>query len=778
MHLNTPNNPHYSHRRRLLNERLFTIYYCNAEKAQTQAVAFFRACFYHLTLVVRPERVMVRSSAQFSFFQSPYGANLREDGTLFSFASRSATGARLLLYDSPHDEEPSLVVPLDPERDRWGDVWRVFVPGVGVGALYHFQVDGPYNPQEGDYFDGRARLVDPYARALTGDFLPKKDGICLPPKCVVVDDDFDWEDEPRIQRNLADEVVYELHVRGFTNSPTSGASKPGTFLGLIEKIPYLKSLGVTAVELMPIHEFPRNEADGSDSKIHNYWGYDPIAFFAPHRGYAYSQEPGAQVREFKQTVKEFHRAGLEVYLDVVFNHTAERGQNFETFSFKGLENNNYYLLETDGTFVNFSGCGNTVNGNSPWMRELIFNCLRSWVCNYHVDGFRFDLASILSRDRNGNLVWNPPVLETISEDPMLANAKIIAEAWDAGGAYQVGEFGSKRWAEWNGRYRDDVRRFWRGDDYSRSAFATRFCGSSDLYQQRGRKPTCSVNFVTSHDGFTMNDLVSYNYKHNRDNGEGNRDGDVNNFSYNFGIEGETEDEKTLLLRSRQVRNFFATLLLSQGVPMIAAGDEVRRTQKGNNNAYCQDNSISWFDWSLTEKHADLKRFCSTLVKFRRQEASLRRRDFFTGQPQTPGFLPDVSWFDLNGGIVDWNRSQALTLTCLISALDVKQDPAFSLETKHVVKGIDADVPFDVLDEATPEARFHIMTMFNASPYPQTFYFPALAKLPMFSWRTFLDTAEKSPNDIYPNFDGPSPCANEAICLPEKSMRVFVSERTK
>ena len=722
---------------------------------------------------------MARFSTHLSHFQSPYGAILKNGGVLFSFVSRAATGARLLLYHSPHDEEPFRTVSFDPVRDRWGNVWSLFVPDAGVGTLYHFQVDGPYNPTEGNYFDGRARLIDPYARALSGDFLPKKDGVCHPPKCVVVDDDFDWENEPRIKRNLADQVIYELHVRGFTKSETSGVSNPGTFLGLTEKIPYLKSLGVTAVELMPIHEFPRNEADGSASDIVNYWGYDPIAFSAPHRGYAVSQEPGAQVREFKEMVKRFHRAGLEVYLDVVFNHTAERGQLHETFYLKGFEASNYYLLDSDGTFVNYSGCGNTINGNSPWMRELIFNSLRSWVCNYHVDGFRFDLASVLSRDRSGRLVWNPPVLEMIAEDPILANTKIIAEAWDAAGAYQVGEFGSKRWAEWNGRYRDDVRKFWRGDAYTLGAFATRFCGSSDLYQKRGRKPTCSINFVTSHDGFTMNDLVSYNHKHNYDNGEENRDGENNNLSYNFGHEGiDTNDKKILQLRARQIRNFFASLLLSQGVPMIVAGDEVRRTQRGNNNAYCQDTPLSWFDWTLTEKNADLMRFCSTLIKFRRQEASLRRRDFFTGQPQIPGRLPDVSWFSLSGGAVDWNCPLASTVTCIVSALDVKQDPAFSSETKQVTTEITGDVPFDIVDEATPEARFHIMIMFNASPYPQTFYFPALAKHPIFSWQTFIDTAADPPNDVYPNYDGPSPCVDGAVYLPKKSLRVFLSEKVK
>ncbi len=718
---------------------------------------------------------MDRQTNRFSFFQSPYGAVISDNGVLFSFASRSATAARLLLYDSPNDKEPSRVIHFDPDRDRWGDLWRLYVPGVGAGTLYHFQVDGPYDPKRGNYFDGRVGLIDPYARALAGDFLPKENGVAFAPKCVVVDDRFDWSDEPRIKRNLADEVIYELHVRGFTQSPTSGVKKPGTFLGLIEKIPYLRSLGITAVELMPIHEFPRNETNGAESKRKNYWGYDPIAFFAPHRGYAWDQTPGAQVREFKQMVKEFHRAGIEVFLDVVFNHTAERGREFDVFSFKGLENRNYYIMKPDGEFANFSGCGNTVNGNSPWMRELIFNCLRSWVCNYHVDGFRFDLASILSRDRNGDLVYNPPIIETIAEDPILADAKIIAEAWDAGGAYQVGEFGPQRWAEWNGKYRDNIRQYWRGDAGTRNLFVTRLSGSSDLYQKNDRTPTCSVNFVTAHDGFTLNDLVSYNEKHNHANGEDNRDGDNNNFSHNYGIEGPTDDAEIEATRSRQLRNFLATLLLSQGVPMLVAGDEARRTQEGNNNAYCQDSPLSWFDWSLVETNADLRRFCSTLIRFRRQEASLRRRDFFSGLPQTPEELPDVSWFEFDGGPVAWNRSD-LTLSVLISALNVKLDPAFAQEIEREIKAFGGDLPFDALDETVPEAKYDILLAFNASTHPQTFYFPEVAKSPRFSWRTFVDTSVPAPLDIYPNFDGPFADPEEVVTLPARSMRVFLSER--
>ncbi len=709
---------------------------------------------------------------------SPYGATLYDDGVAFAFASRSGTGGRVLFYDKPTDLKPSYVRRLDPEHDKFGDVWFAFVEGIQAGQLYHFQVDGPYNPRGGDYFDGKAALIDPYARALCGDFTKTPDGRVLPPKCVVVDDAFDWDGDVSLKRKLADEVIYELHVRGFTNSPSSAVSKPGSFLGLIEKIPYLKSLGVTAVELMPVHEFPRNAIDGTVPKIKNYWGYDPIAFFAPHRGYAWSDEPGAQVREFKETVKAFHQAGLEVYLDVVFNHTAEGDEKGGVFYLKGFENRHYYMTTHDGRYKNYSGCGNSVNGNHPWTIELIFNCLRSWVVNYHVDGFRFDLASILSRNQNGALVWNAPILELISEDPILAGIKMIAEAWDAGGAYQVGEFGTSRWAEWNGRYRDDVRRYWRGDDWTSGAFATRLGGSSDLYQKRGRKPTCSVNFATAHDGFTLNDLVSYNHKHNFANGEENRDGENQNISYNFGIEGETDDPKTLRLRARQIRNFFVSSLLSQGTPMITAGDEVKRTQHGNNNAYCQDSPLSWFDWRLVKKNADLFRFCSTLIKFRRNEAALRRRDFYTGQPQRPGGLPDVSWYDQRGGSVDWKAAQPGTLTCLISALDLKLDPAFSYEIEKAGAKTQESFPFDVFEEAAPDSNFHILAMFNPSSYPQTFYFPMAAKTTQTAWRLFVDSSADSPYDVYPDYDGPAPYVDEPILLLEKTTKVFVAPKSE
>jgi glycogen operon protein len=535
-------------------------------------------------------------------------------------------------------------------------------------------------------------------------------------------------------------------VRGFTRASSSEVEHPGTYLGIIEKIPYLKSLGVTAVELMPVHEFPTNGFWGETHARPNYWGYDPLAFFAPHRGYAAGREPGCQVKEFKQMVRALHQAGIEVILDVVFNHTAEGNELGPTLSFKGLENQVYYMLEGGGAYYkNYSGCGNTINGNHPIVREMIFLCLRHWVHNYHVDGFRFDLASILSRDRRGELVPNPPVVEAIAEDPLLADSKIIAEAWDASGAYQVGSFAQLRWAEWNGHYRDDVRRFWRGDGGTTPALATRLAGSSDLYQAGGRQPYHSINFITSHDGFTLNDLVSYADKHNEANQEGNRDGDNNNHSANYGVEGPTRNPAVEVLRLRQIKNMLTTLFLSQGVPMLSAGDECRRTQRGNNNAYCQDNTLSWFDWKLVENNADLLRFCRALVEFRRTQPAVRRAEFPNGEPARAGELPDVLWFGPDGRRMNWS-SHTPSLTCFFAA------------------------PAGELGQPAPR---HVLLMLHAGSEPREFALPSLPQ-PV-AWRTFVDTRQVSPNDIFPKLDGPLPPPMRRVALDHHSALVFVSE---
>ena len=680
----------------------------------------------------------------------PYGAILRDDGVQFVVYSRSATGMRVLLYDGVADTEPAASIDLDPEAHRWGDIWSLLVPGLAPGQLYHLQAAGPFAPETGQRFDGRARLIDPYAKALAGGFLVAADGTLVPPKCVVVDDAFDWRGDRHLRRPLADTVIYELHVRGFTADPSSGVAAPGTYLGVIEKIPYLRRLGVTAVELMPVHEFPVTAIPPLEGPA-NYWGYDPLAFFAPHRGYAAGSEPGCQVREFKEMVRALHAAGIEVILDVVFNHTAEGNHIGPTLSFKGLENRVYYMLEGGGArYRNYSGCGNTVNGNHPVVREMIFLCLRHWVHEYHVDGFRFDLASILSRDRDGEILPNPPVVELITEDPLLADTKIIAEAWDAAGAYQVGSFAGLRWAEWNGRYRDDVRRYWRGDHAQTGHLATRFAGSSDLYASGARQPYHSINFVTSHDGFTLSDLVTYREKHNQANGEGNRDGDDNSFSDNYGTEGPTTEPGLVALRSRQVRNFLATLLLSQGVPMLVAGDECRRTQQGNNNPWCQDNPLSWFDWSLVDRHADLVRFVAEVVRFRLANPALRRRGFLRGSAAAGDRFADVEWFSPAGGPVDWAAGDAGLVAWLTTAV----------------------APGESRGAGLPR---HVLVLFHAGSAPRDFVLPRAEVVRGLPWRLFIDTRAPSPADVWEDGRGPLVPPEEVFALPGRALVCLVAD---
>ncbi|MBN2320117.1 MAG: glycogen debranching protein GlgX [Acidobacteria bacterium] len=683
----------------------------------------------------------------------PYGAILRNGGVQFAVFSRHATAMRVLLYDRVDDPEPSRVIAFDGDLNRWGDVWSVFVPGIRTGQLYHFQADGPFDPARGHRFDANARLIDPYAKALAGEFLPSSDRRVRPPRCVVVDDRFDWRGDRHLRRGLDETIIYEMHVRGFTQSASSKVNPGGGFLSVIDKIPYLQSMGITAVELMPVAEFSTLDRFGRKPHCSNYWGYDPLCFFAPHRGYAINREPGAQVREFKEMVRELHKAGIEVFLDVVFNHTAEGNENGPVLSFKGLENRVYYMLENGGSrYRNFSGCGNTVNGNHPIVRELIFHCLRYWVHNFHIDGFRFDLASILSRGRNGDLIPNPPVVESIAEDPLLADTKIIAEAWDAAGAYQVGtfahllstEFVSLRWAEWNGQYRDDVRRFWRGDGNTRGRLATRLSGSSDLYQPSGRRPYHSINFIASHDGFTLNDLVSYNRKRNEANGEENRDGEENNYSFNCGIEGPSRRVAIETVRLRQIKNMLATLFLSQGVPMLLMGDECRRTQGGNNNAYCQDNDVSWFNWTLVKKHEGLWRFCRELIRFRREEPTVRQTAFLRGLPHRQGFLPDVSWYGDSGAPVNWNIDDE-GIICVLTAL-----PRSDLSKRP---------------------NQNTMMLFHKGADRREFCIPTEAR--HIEWRLFVDTAAESPRDIFPPGDGPL-LQNECRILQGRSMVVYTA----
>lgn len=706
-------------------------------------------------------------------YQPPFGAVLDAEGVHFSVFSRSAVALKILLYSSVEDREPQRSIELDPRTDKIGEVWTKFVPGLQAGQLYHFQADGPYQPELGAWFDKKARLIDPYCAALAGDFQASSDGVIRPPKCVVIDHSFDWQSDRHLKRPWQDTILYEMHVAGFTKHPSSGVSKPGTYLGVIEKIPYLQALGVTAVELMPVHEFPILDFHGQALKHPNYWGYDPMAFFAPHRGYAHGKEHGAQAQELKTLVRELHRAGIEVILDVVFNHTAEGNERGPILAMKGLENSVYYIVNSQGAhYSNYSGCGNTINCNHPICREWILHCLRHWVHNYHIDGFRFDLASILSRDRSGNLMANPPLIELISEDPMLADTKLIAEAWDAAGAYQVGSFGGKRWSEWNGRYRDDVRRFWRGEGADLGSLVTRLCGSSDLYEASGRAPWSSINFITSHDGFTLNDLVSYENKHNEANGENNRDGESNNYSENHGTEGPSSSKSVERKRCKQLRNLLSTLLLSQGVPMLLMGDEVRRTQIGNNNAYCQDNVTSWLHWNQDGVDQDgvdqdLLRFTRALIALRRVHPALKRSKFFTGKPVDGRAIPDVSWYDARGSAMDWSKQDGGLICWLGCPLETTSDEFVLGERPNAG---------DQLGD--------LMILLNASRGTIPFVFPKEAH--SMHWRLFLDTSKQSPNDVFPHLvspdllhsagDPPKLPNNRTARVIQRSMMVWIETR--
>ena len=558
------------------------------------------------------------------------GAHQQGDGVNFVLFSRHATGVRLEFYQNPGDSSPSRIIDLDPVRHRTGDVWHVWVRGIAAGQLYGYRVSGAYLPEEGHRFNPHKLLLDPYARAIAGvenwDFLAARgydsssklidlsfstvDDAATTPKCIFTQDHFDWELDSPPKHSAADTVIYETHVRGFTIHPSSGVAHPGTFAGLTEKIPYLQDLGITAIELMPVLEFNENESRRvnpvTGERLKNYWGYNPVAFFAPKQSYRIAGSHGGQIEEFREMVKAFHCAGIEVILDIVLNHTAENDELGPTISLRGIDNSIFYMLQENGCryYKNFSGVGNTLNANHPVVREFVRNALRYWVMHMHVDGFRFDLASILGRDEHGNILRNAPLLEDIAEDPILRDVKLIAEAWDAGGAYQVGDFSTRRWTEWNGRFRDDVRRFWIGEEGMSGSFASRICGSSDLYRGSGKGPASSLNFVTCHDGFTLNDLVSYKQKHNDENGEFNHDGTDANYSDNCGVEGPSDDPGVEGMRNRLIKNFLLTLFVSRGVPMLLGGDEFRRMQRGNNNAYCQDNEMSWFNWSLLEKHKE------------------------------------------------------------------------------------------------------------------------------------------------------------------------------
>ena len=555
------------------------------------------------------------------------GATLTANGVTFCVYARRATGLAVHLFEAVDDAAPSRVIRLDPGPNRTGDYWHVEVPGISAGQVYGFVADGPWDPARGLRFDATRVLLDPYGRAVATPAGYRRieagavGDTATAMKSVVVDvGAYDWEGDRPLGRDWRDTVIYEAHVRGFTADPSSGVApgRRGTYAGFIERIPYLVDLGITAVELLPVFAFDRLAAPAG---LINYWGYQPVGFFAPHQAYAAGSGLMSAVDEFRDLVKALHRAGIEVILDVVYNHTAEVGADGPTFGFRGLANDDYYLLDETGDYLDYSGTGNTFNANRPIVRRLIVDSLRYWVQEMHVDGFRFDLAAVLSRDEAGQPMVNPPALWDIETDPVLAGTKLIAEAWDAGGLYQVGSFVGQRWDEWNGRFRDDVRSFIKGDRQTVPAVMQRLLGSPDIYGHKRREPQASVNFVTCHDGFTLNDLVSYNDKHNESNGEHNRDGNDQNLSWNCGVEGPTDDPAIERLRARQVRNFLCFDLLSLGAPMLLMGDEVRRTQGGNNNAYSHDDATSWFDWTALDRHADLLRFTKGLLALRRRLSS-------------------------------------------------------------------------------------------------------------------------------------------------------------
>jgi len=659
----------------------------------------------------------------------PLGAWLVGEGVNFALFSRHASAVELLLYARPDAAKHGSSIHLDPVVYRTGDIWHVRVNGLGPGQVYAWRVDGPHQPEQGMRYNRHKVLLCPYATALVDTavqglgpntlgrdlcFNGKDNKGDITPRCLVTASDFDWQGDRPLKYSWAQTVIYETHVRGFTMHPSSGVKHPGTYSGLIEKIPYLQMLGITAVELLPVHEFNEHEFSRinpiNGERLRNYWGYSTVGFFAPKEGYA--SQAGAQVNEFKEMVRALHAAGIEVILDVVFNHTAEGNESGPTLSFRGIDNPIYYLLEDDRRYYkNYSGCGNTVNCNHPVVRDFILDCLRYWAAEMHVDGFRFDLASILGRDETGNMACNPPLLQRIAEDPILRDVKLIAEAWDAGGAWQVGRFAGQRWSEWNCHFRDQVRRFWRGDSGMRGELASRLCGSADLYQAGGKQPLNSINFITCHDGFTLNDLVSFEHKHNEANGEDNRDGTDANWSANYGVEGETDDAQIEALRLRQLKNLIATLMLSRGVPMLLGGDEFRRSQRGNNNAYCQDNELSWFDWRLIEGNSELLRFSRALIALRKRHAVLTTEHFYTAG--------DISWFDSSGDEPDWSSNER-TLGCVL----------------HGGRFDDAEM----------------CLLFNAESQAMAFCLPTAQAGQR--WRLAVNTAASAPDDVRKQHDYP------------------------
>ncbi len=648
----------------------------------------------------------------------PLGATVYPEGVNFCLYSKNCQALELLLFDYPEASQPTHVIKFDPKANRTFFYWHMLVKGIKSGQIYAYRAYGPFDLDNGYRFDGSKVLLDPYAKDIVGEEIYSRDAASIygkdncahALKAVVVDTSaYDWEGDLPLETPYATTVIYEMHVGGFTRHPSSGVApeKRGTFAGVIEKIPYLQQLGITAVELLPIHQF--DPLDARPGKM-NYWGYSTVGFFAPHRGYSSNKEYLGPIDEFRDMVKALHKAGIEVILDVVFNHSAEGNHNGPTLSFRGLENETYYILEQDDKahYTNYSGCGNTLKANNPIVARMIIDSLLYWVSEMHVDGFRFDLASVMSRDKFGHPTDDPMILWAIDSHPVLAGSKMIAEAWDAGGLYQVGSFIGDRFAEWNGPFRDNVRCFVKGDQGTLSNLAYRMMGSPDIYFQPDREPNHSINFITCHDGFTLNDLVSYNDKHNLDNGENNRDGGNDNHSWNCGYEGNIDEPNIEVLRKRQIKNLLTILFFSQGTPMILMGDEIRRTQKGNNNSYCQDNEISWMDWNGIEQNADILRFVKGLIDFT-QARSVFRQEKILAIAQ--GKEPYIMWHGTHLNRQKWESHS------------------------H-------SISFELCD---PQKGEHLYVMLNAYWKALTFELPPLR--PQQEWHRIVDTALNPPNDF-------------------------------
>jgi isoamylase len=685
----------------------------------------------------------VKTGAGQSF---PLGATVSPGGVNFSIYSKNATGLDLLLFDEVSNPRPTRVITLDPAPNRTYHYWHIFVAGLKHGQLYGYRIRGPFEPERGHRFDADKVLLDPYARCLAVPAGYSRQAASRPGdnaaaamKSVVVDlSGYDWQGDTPLHTPFTRTVIYELHVRGFTRHPSSGVApaKRGTYAGLVEKIPYLQDLGVTAVELLPVFQFDEQSAPKGQS---NYWGYAPVSFFAPHQGYGSTSNPLDTLDEFRDMVKALHQAGIEVILDVVFNHTAEGNQQGPTLSFRGLENEAYYLLEKDRAFYrDYTGTGNTLNANNAIVRRMIIDSLRFWVEDMHVDGFRFDLAAVLSRDESGVPLANPPVIWDINTDPRLAGTKLIAEAWDAAGLYEVGTYLGDFWKEWNGKFRDDIRSFLKGDQGAIRQLGCRLLGSGDIFGEITPLTDPSINFITCHDGFTLNDLVSYNQKHNEANGENNRDGRDDNLSWNHGVEGPAKDPAIEELRHRQVKNFLALTLMALGTPMLLMGDEIRRTQQGNNNAYCQDNDLSWLDWGRLEKYADVHRLVQQLIAIRLHPDTPAEK---SGAPCLTEVLArsEIQFYGVRLDQQDW------------------ADDAHSL----------------ALSARDPESGLSLYLMINAYWEPLEFALPPRPDGQ--GWHCWLDTSLPPPREISPWSDA-RPVSGSTYLVQARSLVGLITPR--